>query len=183
MDAALKGWDWFQSVGLINDDNLVNDGVNDDCQNAGDSIWTYNQGSIIGGLVELASATGDDSYLDRASDVADAVISEGSSPLLTDDGILAEGCEFDQKCKDGDGSAFKGPFIRNLRRLNDARPNDAYKAFAEKQAQSIWNNDLEIVDDGCRNGLYWSGPYVDIDEPVSQAVALDALTAALAANL
>lgn len=182
LDAALDGWAWFQQAELINSDNLVNDGVGDDCKNANDEIFTYNQGSIIGALIELASATDDDSYLDTATDIANAVIADGS-PLLTDDGILADGCDLDESCTGGDGSAFKGVFIRNLRKLNNERPTDEWKAFMEKNAQSIWNNNLQITDGGCRNGLYWSGPYIDADEPVAQAVALDGITAALVATL
>ena len=181
LDAALEGWKWFQEAELINDDHLVNDGVGDDCKNRHDAVLTYNQGAIIGALVELASATSDDSYLDPATDIANAVIAPGS-PLLNGDGILADACDLNEDCKDGDGSAFKGVFIRNLRKLNDKRPKDEWREFMERNAQSIWNKNLQLVDEGCRNGLYWAGPFTDIDEPVAQAVALDALTAAFAAT-
>lgn len=156
--------------------------MGDDCKNRNDGVFTYNSGSIIGALVELAAATGDEAYLDRAYDVANASIAPGS-PFLNDQGILADGCDKDTSCTGGDGSAFKGVLIRNLCKLNNARQSDDLKAFFEKNAQSIWNNDLQIIDGGCRNGLFWSGPFTDVDEPVAQAVALDGLTAALAATL
>ncbi|KAF4119682.1 Glycosyl hydrolase family 76 [Geosmithia morbida] len=181
LDAALKGWDWFKSSELIGSDNLVADGIDvDTCKSRGDAVYTYNQGSIIGGLVELAHATGDDSYLDTASDIADAVIAD-DSPMVQD-GILVDGCDKDQSC-DGDGIAFKGVFARNLRRLYLARPTDSWKDFLQNNAQSIWNNDLSLHDDGCFNGVYWAGPYTDKDAPVAQGIALDALTAALATTL
>lgn len=178
LDAALEGWKWFDDAGVINDNNLVTDGVDGDCKPNG-AIYTYNQGSIIGGLVELATATGDDSYLDTAADIADAVIADGSP--LVDDGILVDGCDRSHNC-DGNGVAFKGVFARNLRRLQAVRPQDRYRDFLTKNAQSIWNNDLGIDDGGaCNNGPYWAGPYSDDDKStVAQAVALDALTAAWA---
>lgn len=183
LDAAVSGWNWYDNTGLINDDNLVNDGPGDDCKGDPNSgVYTYNQGVIISALVELASAAGDDKYVDVAETLADAAIADGS-PFLDHNGILADGCDKDQSCSGGDGSAFKGALIRGLRKVNGVRPKDEWKQFMEKNAQSIWNNDLAIKDGGCHNGLYWSGPYAVIDEPIAQAVALDGLTAALAATL
>ena len=58
---------------MINDDLLVNDGLNaSTCGNNRDTTWTYNQGVLLGGLVALARATGDDTYLERARELADA---------------------------------------------------------------------------------------------------------------
>jgi hypothetical protein len=46
---------------------------------------------ILGGLVELAQGTGDDSYTQLAMDIANAVI---ASPNLNPNGVLYEyGCE------------------------------------------------------------------------------------------
>ena len=39
--------------GMINANNLVNDGLAN-CVNNGATTWTYNQGVLIGGLVDLA---------------------------------------------------------------------------------------------------------------------------------
>ena len=55
---------------------------------------------ILGGLTELSRATGDDSYITKAKEIADAAIA-----ALTQDGILHDACEPD--CG-GDGSQFKG---------------------------------------------------------------------------
>jgi hypothetical protein len=49
----------------------------------------------------------------------------------------------------------------------------------ETNAQSIWNNDLQITNGDCFVGEYWAGPYVTGDT-TSQGIALDALVAALA---
>ncbi len=76
--------------------------------------WTYNQGVILGGLVELAKATGDNSYITLASDIANATL---RSRALNPDGILTEyGCG-NGNCG-GDGPSFKGAFVRNLAELD-----------------------------------------------------------------
>jgi predicted alpha-1,6-mannanase (GH76 family) len=60
---ATKNWEWFIISGMINSDNMINDGLDADCGNNGQTIWTYNQGILLGAAVELARGTGDDSYL------------------------------------------------------------------------------------------------------------------------
>lgn len=35
LDIANKQWEWFKNSGMINGDNLINDGLNDNCQNNG----------------------------------------------------------------------------------------------------------------------------------------------------
>ncbi|CAG7835531.1 unnamed protein product [Allacma fusca] len=65
---------WFEQSGMYNSDNLINDGLTDDCKNNGRDTWTYNQGVILGGLVQLQIATGDNVYLDKARKIADAVL-------------------------------------------------------------------------------------------------------------
>lgn len=47
---AKAEWDWFQQSGMINGQNLINDGLTDSCQNNGPTTWTYNQGVILGAL-------------------------------------------------------------------------------------------------------------------------------------
>lgn len=102
---AKRQWAWFQRSGMINNENLVNDGLkiytNGTCANNGLNTWSYNQGVILGGLVELYKATGDYSLLSKAANIAEAAIS-----ALSKDGILHESCENDD-CG-ADGSQFKG---------------------------------------------------------------------------
>lgn len=102
---AERQWAWFQRSGMINNENLVNDGLkiyaNGTCANNGLTTWSYNQGVILGGLVELYKATGDSSLLSKAASIAEAAIS-----ALSLDGILHESCENDD-CG-ADGSQFKG---------------------------------------------------------------------------
>ena len=49
---AQKEWQWFSASGMINSQNMVNDGLNaanpSACTNNGQTTWTYNQGVIWG---------------------------------------------------------------------------------------------------------------------------------------
>src|SRR5205085_1521469 len=85
---ATNEWAWFKASGMINAQNLVNDGLNG-CANNGSTTWTYNQGVILGGLTDLYKVTGDVSYLNQATAIADAAI----ATLVDGNGILREPCE------------------------------------------------------------------------------------------
>lgn len=157
------------------------DGVNKDTCKPSGAFFTYNQGVIIGGLVEMAHATGDKAYLDAAERIADAVTKSGSK-MQDKDGILADGCDQTKTCTGkGDGVQFKGVFTRNLRKLQAVRPKEQYKNFLTKNAQSIWSKDMKIEGGGCKNGILWGGQYIDANAS-SQSSALDCISAALAAT-
>ncbi|KAF7544692.1 hypothetical protein G7Z17_g9746 [Cylindrodendrum hubeiense] len=171
---AKNHWNWFSQSGIINDDDLINDGFNSKCENNGLQTWSYNQGVILGGLVELHLATGDDFYLVSATKIARAAI----KGLTNDDGILVEtdDCELSDGHCGTDGQQFKGIFIRNLRYLHEVAPKDSFKSFIIKNANSIWKNDRSSKD---KLGVAWTGPYVDATGP-SHSSALDAIVAAIA---
>ncbi|XXG98458.1 hypothetical protein Hte_004782 [Hypoxylon texense] len=168
LDIAQTQWNWFKNSGLINGDNLINDGLTDDCKNNGMQTWTYNQGVILGGLVELSTATGDRSLLTQAQTIASAAISR-----LSKDGILFEGCE--PNCG-SDGSQFKGIFMRNLHYLQKAAPMDPIKNFLLTNADTIWANNRN---DQNQLGGTWEGPYTNATAG-TQSSALDVLVAAAA---
>ena len=170
LDWAQRTWKWFKGRKLINSNNLVNDGLDNNCQNNGKTIWTYNQGLILGALVDLYKATNDKSLLIQAQAIADATIKK-----LAPKGILQESCE-PSSCG-ADGPQFKGVFIRNLHYLYDITNKPEYQKFITQNANSIWLN---------RNrnnqfGLNWAGP-VDRADAARQSSALDALNAAIALN-
>jgi len=50
---ADKEWEWFFETGMINAQNLINDGLDNNCKNNKGTVWTYNQGVILSGLVDL----------------------------------------------------------------------------------------------------------------------------------
>ncbi|KAI6790520.1 glycoside hydrolase family 76 protein [Hortaea werneckii] len=169
LDWAQKEWAWFQGSGMINSESTINDGLDlDTCENNGGTIWSYNQGVILGGLTELSRATGDDSYITKAKEIADAAIA-----VLTQDGILHDPCEPD--CG-GDGSQFKGIFARNLQILQKASPEERYASFLDANANSIWEHNRE----GSELSLIWSGPFITPANASTQSSAMDALIGALA---
>lgn len=176
LQIAKAQWNWFKGSGMINSNNLINDGLDSNCKNNGLTTWSYNQGVILGGLSELARATGDSSYLTTAAAIANAAI----NTLSNSNGILVEAdqCELSSGNCGLDGQQFKGVFIRNLRYLNDLAPNDNFKNFILRNAQSVWNNDRNSAN---MLGVAWAGPYVAATGP-SHSSALDALVAAIAVS-
>ena len=76
---ATNEWSWFKNSGMINAQNLINDGLTANCLNNGQTTWTYNQGVILGGLTELYKITGDTNYLVAAETIANAAIANLTS--------------------------------------------------------------------------------------------------------
>lgn len=151
----MKAYSWFINSGLINSQNLINNGlVLTTCQNDGNIVFTYNQGIILSGLTELSWATGDSTY----SDLANTLALAGIEHLTDANGILHEPCEA-TGC-DGDEQQFKGIFGRNIQfmvnRATNLPPETAatYTNFLRVNANAIWANDQ--VDN--QLGLVWSGP-------------------------
>jgi predicted alpha-1,6-mannanase (GH76 family) len=173
---AQEEWTWFKASGMINPQNLINDGLTastgNACINNGKTTWTYNQGVILGGLVELYKADQDPTLLPQAETIANATIAN----LTTPSGVLTE-----WTISGTDAPQFKGVFMRNLMALYGALPSTSaqsaqYKAFAETNANSIWTNDQAA---GYEFGAHWEGPF-DSADATRQSSALDALVAAAA---
>ncbi|CAN8102074.1 unnamed protein product [Discula destructiva] len=153
LDRALQAWNWFNQSGMINAQNLINDGLTDSCANNGDTVWTYNQGAILGALAELYLATGDGSFVDSARRIADAVV---SSAALSPNGILTESCELRDGDCDNNQQAFKGIFARNLAELNAILADRPYTGYLEQNAEAAWTSDRNSAD---LFGVSWNGPY------------------------
>src|ERR1700733_8365897 len=124
---------WFKGVGLINSSNLINDGLTSSCTNNGGTEWTYNQGVILSGLVELYKADQDPTLLPVANAIVSAVL---SSSLVNTSGILVE-----SDVSGGDHPQFKGIFMRNLMALYQAAPSTAIQTFIDNNANSILAHD------------------------------------------
>jgi predicted alpha-1,6-mannanase (GH76 family) len=175
LDWAQREWTWFRSSGMINAQNLVNDGLDSThpnaCVNNGRTTWSYNQGVILGGLVELYKADPDPTLLPQAQAIAQATLAR-----LTD----ANGILIDRSVSGGDAPQFKGIFLRNLMALYAAAPDAQYKSFAEANADSILAHDQDAAShDGTLWGALWQGPF-DKADAARQTSALDALIAAFA---
>ena len=155
---------------MINANHTINNGIDlTTCQNDNGTIWSYNQGVILGGLVELHRASPNFEYLITAESIAYAAIKH----LSDSDGILHEPCEPD--CGN-DGPQFKGIFMRNLQILQAAHPNEKFRKFIRQNADSIW---LKDRGSGDKLGLVWSGPFTGADAS-TQSSACDTLVAAMA---
>lgn len=151
----------------------INNGLDQNtCVNDNGTIWTYNQGVILGGLVELHRAQPDPIYLGTAQMIATAAIGR----LGHLDGILHEPCE--PQCG-ADGPQFKGIFMRNLQKLHIAIPQRHFKDFINRNAASIWGNDRDQTNN--QLGIIWSGPFVK-GSASEHSSACDALIAAAACN-
>jgi len=169
LDWAKKEWTWFEASGMINSQNLVNDGLNIDsktgaCTNNGQTTWTYNQGVIVSGLVDLSIVTQNQTLITVAERITNATFSH-----LTKNGILQETCEPNKNC-DENQLIFKGIFARSiydLRKVNATSPD--YKGFLQINANTVWAMDRNAQN---QIGLYWSGPF-DMANPERQQSGLD----------
>ncbi len=168
---ANQEWTWFQQSGMINGQNLINDGLNSSCKNNGEAIWSYNQGVVLGGLVELNQAQPAPQLLVTANTIAQAAINH----LSDRNGVLHDPGEPNLGA---DGVQFKGVFLRNLMALTAATPNLQYANFALTNAESIWYTSRDASN---AFGQVWSGPF-DAENSATQGSALDAFVAALAGS-
>jgi predicted alpha-1,6-mannanase (GH76 family) len=170
-----REWKWFEATGLINAKGLVNDGLRitggvgaaASCTNNHGTVWTYNQGVVLGGLAELSSANHDPALKQIARKIATAAVTQ----LVDANGILHDPC--DPECG-GDGVQFKGIFVRNLVLLDRAHPDTAYESFVYKNADTLWRDargtNFQLAE-------RWSGPF-DTANAASQTSALDTLVGA-----
>jgi predicted alpha-1,6-mannanase (GH76 family) len=172
LNRATTAWKWFLGSGLINSARLINDGLSSSCNNNGQTVYTYNQGLGIGAGIEVYRATGDSSALSTAIQLADAAIN-GS---LTQNGILTEACDAGSNACDDNGKQFKGIFMRYIMDLADVTGTASYRSYAQRQADSIWNNNRDSFN---HLGERWSGSSPNVQDWRTQASALGALLAAL----
>ncbi|GII23083.1 glycoside hydrolase family 76 protein [Planosporangium mesophilum] len=171
LDWALREWNWFDASGMINSYHQVNDGLDASCANNGGTTWTYNQGVILGGLVELWRITGDRSHLARARQIADAAVATlvHEDPTGSTGSILAEPGE-PARCV-GDAQVFKGIFVQNLARLHGADPDGgpAYQRFLNTNADAVWRARQRL-----RRGVgpYWTQRRGRVNAATQAAAAL-----------
>ncbi len=125
---AEKEWTWFTASGMINSQNLINDGLDATnpaaCVNNKKTVWTYNQGVLLGGLMEFARVKEDTALLTTARATAKAAL----SALVTPQGILRESV-----VSGADAPQFKGIFVRNLLKLNTAGRDAAFESILRQK--------------------------------------------------
>ena len=101
--------------GLYNDHVNPNGSVNT-------TIWSYNQGVMVGAGVLLYQLTGNGTYLAQAQQTAAAAVSYfGTGTVLVNQ-----------------GPAFNAIYFRNLFLLNQVAPNAAYASEAQSFATTMW---------------------------------------------
>ncbi|KAF2159217.1 glycoside hydrolase family 76 protein [Zasmidium cellare ATCC 36951] len=166
--------DWFLGAGFFNENHTISDGLNvsSNCERIG-AVYSYNQGVILGALVEMNTLTDNSSYLDIANGIAHAAIDQLAKPnngVLTDVGYPVG--------PDPTGAQFKGVFARNLMYLHHAQPDDDFADFLQYNANSIWKSNRQ--GDG-KLGAFWQGPLQNITA-AAHSSALDCLLAAAAVS-
>jgi predicted alpha-1,6-mannanase (GH76 family) len=169
LDVAKTAWAWFKRIGLINSQSLINDGLSG-CTNNRAQTWSYNQGVILGALVEMYKATGNSSYIDEAHTLAAASI----KALTDSNGVLQE-----MPCGGLVCAQFKGIYVRNLGYLHGASPKQIYADTIINSANSIWSTARNTANNHL--GYSWTGPVSAGGGPdaTTHCSALDALVTAM----
>jgi hypothetical protein len=185
---AQTEWNWFKASGMINSQNLINDGLNSSnpnaCVNNGQAEYTYNQGVILAGLAELYIADQDQTLLPQANTIANAAI----TTFVDSNGILTEnhGTPGEDYISGTDAPQFKGIFMRSLMALYTVSPSYTYQTFIDNNANSIWSAAQgSSSDSNCPSQYEFGGIWdaaCDQAEPIRQTSADDALIAAVAAR-
>lgn len=135
-DWTLKSWSWFRHSGMIAPDNLINDGLDNQCRNNGGPTYSYNQGVILDGLLEISPLTEDGAPQQTASRIALAAIraftpspgtfQEPGGPMNTDARI------------------FRGIFVRALGHVAASEVDHTTRTriadWLSQQARSAWNS-------------------------------------------
>ena len=167
LDWALKDWNWLNQSGMINADQLFNDGLDKNCNNNGETTWTYNQGVILAGLKDLYVLTNNVEYLNTAHGMA-----LSSMAKLSDaNGILTEPVI---TTFEGDGGQFKGPYIKFLSELNVVLKDSIIKNYVVHNAATTWTN---AQNSQHLFGGMWQGPFQNWYGSTT-GVALDLMNAA-----
>ena len=144
---ATRMYQWVDTC-LASSDGLYYDHVNPG-GSVNTTIWTYNQGAMIGAGVLLYQITANGSYLTAAEKTATAAVSYfGSGTTLQ-----------------SQGPAFDAIYFRDLFVLNQVQPNSAYGAEAQAYATYMWtqrNWGGLFLQNGQTYGVNGTAPMVEI---------------------
>ena len=117
---ATRMYQWavtcLRTAGGLYDDHVNADGT------LNSTVWSYNQGVMVGAGVLLYKLTGTSTYLSQAEQTASAaVVYFGTGPTLINQ-----------------GPAFNAIYFRDLLFLNSVAPDDGYTNEAQSFASSMW---------------------------------------------
>ena len=162
LDWARRIAGWLQETLVDPASGIVWDGTHPyEGRSVDRTVWTYNQGTVVGAEVQLWQLTGDRAHLERARRTAGATLNwygEGGFPV--------EGT--------GDGSVFKGILARYLGDLVKTDPDGSHRvrvALASSGTAVAAAADVPI-------GIDWQHPTaseVGLGSEVSAALLLEAL--------
>ncbi|KAJ7286937.1 glycoside hydrolase family 76 protein [Mycena rebaudengoi] len=141
LENAKKTWAWLKASKMMGSNGLFNDGLSNsgDCTNNGGTQWTYNQGALLPGLAYLFKHTGDESVIQSAWAIMDAIIIN-----MTVDGGLRESCETTTAnfCN-ADQQTFKGitmHYISWFLAVSGRDNGSKYAGFIFQQADKVLQN-------------------------------------------
>jgi predicted alpha-1,6-mannanase (GH76 family) len=114
------------------------------------TLWSYNQGTMVGAGALLYQITGNSSYLTAAQRTAGAAVSYfGTGTTLQNQ-----------------GPAFNAIYFRDLFVLDQIQPNSAYSTEAQTYAAFMWTQrDTStglFLQDGLTYGVNTTAPMVEI---------------------
>jgi hypothetical protein len=119
LDQGLAIYGWARDA-LLGDDHLYADRISPRGEVAG-TVWSYNQGSMIGAGVLLHQATGQSEFLDQATATAGAALARFSVPALM-----------------GQEPAFNAIFFRNLGLLAAMVADHDARTLASAFSAAMW---------------------------------------------
>jgi hypothetical protein len=154
LEQSLQIYRWVRDTLLT--DHLYADKISPSGEVDG-TIWSYNQGTMIGAATVLYQATGDSEFLTQATATARAAAARFSVSVLI-----------------GQEPAFNAIFFRNLAVLAESGVDVDFRALAAAYSASMWNERR----DG-RSGLFSgqgsafnnSVAMVEVDATIAGAVA------------
>lgn len=165
-DWFCKNVSWYLHSGMMNTtNNMVEDGLNDDCTPNRNAYYTYNQGVALAVFTEMYLLEKDKKYLQLAQHIADATLQH---TFVTERGILKEMRPNIEKSNDG--VQFKGIFIRHLAFLYKISKCPRYKEFILRNAESIITNDYDSASKSF--GCFWYGLFSEVN-PAANSCALE----------
>ncbi len=120
LDWAKRIYAWTREA-LLNPDGLYIDQIAPDGKQI-PTIWSYNQGTMIGAGVLLAKRTGEETFLDDSAGTAAAYVNDLSAAKLVPQ-----------------DPAFNAVLFRNLLQLHRERPDPAYGSLLIDYGSTMWN--------------------------------------------
>ena len=154
---ATRMYQWVNKC-LKSPGGLYYDHVNPD-GSVNTTIWSYNQGTMVGAGVLLFQITGNAGYLTAAQDTAEAAVAYfGTETTLQ-----------------SQGPAFNAIYFRDLFVLNQVQANSSYGAEAQAYATYMWtqrNSSGLFLQNGNTNGVNGTAPMVEIYSLLAGSPAL-----------